>query len=111
MNAPLSRIFWSLQSGIVVSARDGFHRRGKGIARDEFGVLNGIGIIVLLIGIGFTLSAAVSYSCRTALDWCNHWPPATVEKRRHHDETPPGLRVSIHEQPGSDCAGHRRFRD
>jgi len=63
MNAPLSRIFWSLQSAIVVSALGtGFIIVGRAIARDDFGdALNGIGIIVLLIGIGFTFSAAVSY--------------------------------------------------
>ena len=63
MNAPLSRIFWSLQSGIVVSMLGtGFIIVGQTIARAEFGdVLNGIGIIVLLIGIGFTLSSAMSY--------------------------------------------------
>jgi hypothetical protein len=63
MSAPLSRIFWSLQSGIVVSALGtGLIVVGSAIARDEFAdVLHGIGIIVLLIGIGFTLSSAVSY--------------------------------------------------
>jgi hypothetical protein len=49
MNAPLSRIFWSLQSGIVVST-------------DEFAqTLYGVGIVVLTIGLGFAISAAVSY--------------------------------------------------
>ncbi len=64
MGAPLSRIFWSLQSGIVVSALGaGLIVVGKTIAtNDEFAdVLDGFGIVVLMIGIGFTVSAAVSY--------------------------------------------------
>ena len=63
MNAPLSRIFWSLQSGIVVGAL------GAGLiivsnSRMIFELqqlLRGAGIVLLLIGVGFTISAAVSF--------------------------------------------------
>lgn len=64
MSAPLSRIFWSLQSGIVVSALGtGLVVVGRTIAANEelANVLDGFGIVVLMIGIGFTVSAAVSY--------------------------------------------------
>jgi ABC-type multidrug transport system fused ATPase/permease subunit len=63
MNAPLSRIFWSLQSGIVVSTLGtGLIFVSRGVATDEFAqVLYGVGIVVLTIGLGFAISAAVSY--------------------------------------------------
>jgi len=63
MNAPLSRIFWSLQSGIVVGAL------GTGLMIVAGNVSNvemheslwGFGIVLLLIGVGFAISAAVSF--------------------------------------------------
>ena len=63
MNAPLSRIFWSLQSGIVVSTLGtGLIFVSRGVATDEFAqTLYGVGIVVLTIGLGFAISAAVSY--------------------------------------------------
>ena len=63
MNAPLSRIFWSLQSGIVVSTLGGgLIFVSRGLATDEFAqLLYGVGIVVLTIGLGFAISAAVSY--------------------------------------------------
>ena len=63
MNAPLGRIFWSLQSGIVVSTLGtGLIFVSRGVATDEFAqILYGVGIVVLTIGLGFAISAAVSY--------------------------------------------------
>jgi hypothetical protein len=63
MAAPLGRIFWSLQSGIVVGVLGtGFIIVSRSIATPEFAsVLFGIGIIVLAVGLGFGASAAVSY--------------------------------------------------
>ncbi len=63
MSAPLSRIFWSLQSGIVACALGlGLIIVSRVTATIEFqNFLNGVGIVVLMIGIGFTVSAAVSY--------------------------------------------------
>ena len=64
MNAPLSRIFWSLQSGIVVGTLGaGLIFVSRGVATDpEFAqILYGIGIVILTIGLGFAVSAAVSY--------------------------------------------------
>jgi hypothetical protein len=64
MNAPLSRIFWSLQSGIVIGTLGtGLIFVSRGVATDdEFAqILYGIGIVILTIGLGFAISAAVSY--------------------------------------------------
>ena len=63
MAAPLSRIFWSLQAGIVIGAL------GTGLvfvsARstepEVSTFLSGVGIVILMIGVGFTVSAVVSY--------------------------------------------------
>jgi hypothetical protein len=63
MNAPLSRIFWSLQSGIVVGALGlGLLFVSSTATNVDLGqMLYGVGVIVLTIGLGFTLSAVVSY--------------------------------------------------
>lgn len=63
MSAPLSRIFWSMQSGIVLGALGGGLIVVSGTTGEpEVGTfLNGVGIVVLMIGIGFAVSAVVSY--------------------------------------------------
>jgi hypothetical protein len=64
MSAPLSRIFWSLQSGIVLGALGGGLMVVSGTATNEpeFATfLNGVGIVVLMIGLGFAVSAVVSF--------------------------------------------------
>ena len=63
MNAPLSRIFWSLQSGIVVGALGAglIIVSSTAMIFELQQVLRGAGIVLLLIGVGFTISAAVSF--------------------------------------------------
>ena len=64
MGAPLSRIFWSMQSGIVLGALGGGLMIVSGAATNEPELatfLNGVGVVVLMIGIGFAVSAVVSY--------------------------------------------------
>ena len=65
MSAPLSRIFWSLQAGIVIGALGSglmFVSRASAAGEPEVAnFLNGIGIVVLMIGVGFAVSAVVSY--------------------------------------------------
>jgi hypothetical protein len=63
MNAPLSRIFWSLQSGIVAGALGtGLMIVARNVSSPEVEQsLHGLGIVLLLTGIGFAVSAAVSF--------------------------------------------------
>ena len=63
MNAPLSRIFWSLQSGIVVGALGtGLMIVAGNVSNVEVHqTLRGFGIVLLLMGVGFAISAAVSF--------------------------------------------------
>jgi hypothetical protein len=63
MAAPLSRIFWSLQAGIVIGALGaGLLYVSRSTPFPEVSTfLGGIGVVILMIGIGFTISAAVSY--------------------------------------------------
>jgi hypothetical protein len=63
MNAPLNRIFWSVQAGIVIGALGtGLIYVGSRAQLPEVEqMFNGLGIVILTIGIGFTVSAAVSY--------------------------------------------------
>ena len=63
ISAPLSRIFWSLQSGIVLGALGGGLMVVSGTTNEAevATFLNGVGIVVLMIGLGFAVSAIVSY--------------------------------------------------
>lgn len=63
MNAPLNRIFWSLQSGIVVGALGAglIIVSNSAMMFELRQLLRGSGIVLLLIGMGFTISAAVSF--------------------------------------------------
>lgn len=65
MGAPLSRIFWSMQSGIVLGALGGglmvVSGSASGDSPELATFLNGVGIVVLMIGVGFAVSAGVSY--------------------------------------------------
>jgi hypothetical protein len=64
MSAPLNRIFWSMQSGIVLGALGGglMVVSGTATSEPEFATfLNGVGVVVLMIGLGFAVSAVVSY--------------------------------------------------
>jgi hypothetical protein len=63
IGAPLSRIFWSLQSGIVLGALGGGLIVVSSTAGEPEAVtfLHGVGVVILMIGIGFAVSAVVSY--------------------------------------------------
>lgn len=62
MGAPLGRIFWSLQSGTVVGALGiGLIIVSRSAASGIADVLYGVGIVTFVIGVGFAVSAAVSY--------------------------------------------------
>jgi hypothetical protein len=63
IGAPLSRIFWSMQAGIVLSALGVGLMVVSGTTTDEDAVafFNGVGVVILMIGIGFAVSAVVSY--------------------------------------------------
>ena len=63
MAAPLSRIFWSLQAGIVIGALGlGLvFVSGRTTEPEVSTFLSGVGVVILMIGVGFTVSAVVSY--------------------------------------------------
>jgi hypothetical protein len=63
MAAPLSRIFWSLQAGIVIGALGAglVFVSGSPNDPDVAAFLRGVGTVILMIGVGFAASAAVSY--------------------------------------------------
>jgi len=85
MDAPLGRIFWSLQAGIVLAATGvGLMFVGGRITFDELSQpLSGTGILALAVGVGFVVSAGVSYFIAQRLDLV----------------TPPGRRDLGHEAP------------
>ena len=63
MDAPASRIFWPLQTGIVVTAAGiGLSFMGRRIGITELNEpISGVGALVVAIGLGFVVSAAASF--------------------------------------------------
>ncbi len=62
MSAPVGRIFWSVQAGLVMIAGGiGFDLVSFKVVGPGSAVLYGIGVIALLIGIALVLSAGVFY--------------------------------------------------
>ncbi|MBI4908606.1 MAG: hypothetical protein HY820_33610 [Acidobacteria bacterium] len=62
MNAPLSRILWALQGGIVLAALGaGFFLVSGRVRGESAEALSGMGTLGLALGAGFVLSAAVSF--------------------------------------------------
>lgn len=62
MGAPLSRIMWSLQAGVVLAAAGvGFMVASSRMSRDMYLPLEILGILALAMGAGFAISAGVSY--------------------------------------------------
>jgi hypothetical protein len=84
MAAPLSRIFWALQAGIVILALGAglliVSRNASVPEVSEF--LGGIGVVILTIGVGFTISAVVSYFLSQRLGLVQSLPA------RYSGETP-----------------------
>ena len=62
MSAPIGRFLWSIQAGLVLSAAGfGMQFVGDQMPIDVAPVASGLGILLLSIGIGFVLSAIVSF--------------------------------------------------
>lgn len=62
MGAPLSRIMWSLQAGLVLAAAGiGMQFASGSVPNGDGEPLHVMGIIALSLGVGFAVSAGVSY--------------------------------------------------
>ena len=62
MQAPISRIFWSLQGGLILVAMGiGFAMVSLRVKGEESEALYGLGVIGLLIGVALVISAGVFY--------------------------------------------------
>ena len=60
ISAPLGRILWSLQSGVVLSAA-GIGVLSLSVDADAQHLVSGFGLLAVALGIGFILSSAISY--------------------------------------------------
>jgi hypothetical protein len=62
MGAPLNRIMWSLQAGLVLCAAGcGLMLASSRVGEDAYLPLEIMGILALALGVGFAVSAAVSF--------------------------------------------------
>jgi hypothetical protein len=84
MGAPLSRIMWSLQAGLVLAAAGiGLMVASQTIVeRDASDPLHVFGVLAIALGAGFAVSAAVSYLLSQKLGLLDQAP------QKRHAETP-----------------------
>ena len=62
VSAPVGRILWSIQMGLVVAAAGvGLQWVSSGVDKDAAQPLYALGVVALCVGIGFVLSAVVSF--------------------------------------------------
>ena len=62
VSAPIGRILWSVQTGLVVAAAGlGLQWVSSGVDKDAAQPLFALGIVALCVGIGFVISAVVSF--------------------------------------------------
>ncbi len=81
VGAPLSRILWSIQGGVVLIAGGiGLHIVGGRVADPAAASLHGLGVIGIALGVGFVVSAIISF---------------VISQRLGLIETPPAARLAI----------------
>jgi hypothetical protein len=77
VSVPISRFLWSMQAGLVLSAAGlGMEIVSGQMPIDVTPVASGLGILVLSIGIGFVVSAIVSFVLSRKLGLVPATPPA-----------------------------------
>jgi hypothetical protein len=78
VSAPIGRILWSVQTGLVVAAAGiGLQWVSGGVDKDAAQPLYALGVVALCVGIGFVLSAVVSFILSRRLKLFE--PPATSD--------------------------------
>jgi hypothetical protein len=77
VSAPIGRFLWSIQAGLVLSAAGfGMQFVSNQMPIDVAPVATGVGIVILSVGIGFVLSAIVSFLLSRKLGLVPANPPA-----------------------------------
>ena len=76
MGAPLGRILWALQGGLVLMAGGiGLQIVSGRVGNEAAQPLNGLGVLALALGVGFVLSAILSYVISQRLGLIEPAPP------------------------------------
>jgi hypothetical protein len=77
LGAPLGRILWSLQGGLVMMAGGvGLQVVGGRVAYEAGQPLHALGVIAVALGVGFVISAIISYVISRRLGLIEPTPPA-----------------------------------
>ena len=85
--APLGRILWSVQAGVVLSVVGvGFEVVSRRVIEDVGQPLALFGVLAIALGFGFILSGVVSYALSRKLGLLEPLPAAVPER---HDRRPP----------------------
>lgn len=76
MGAPFGRILWSLQGGLVLmSAGIGLQFVSGRVGNEAAQPLNALGVLALALGVGFVISAIISYVLSQRLGLIEQAPP------------------------------------
>jgi hypothetical protein len=82
VGAPLGRILWSLQGGLVLmSGGFGLHFIGDRMRDEVSQPLRALGVLALALGVGFVASAIISYVISKRLGLIEPPPPAPRSER------------------------------
>jgi hypothetical protein len=89
LGAPLSRILWSVQAGVVFTILGlGFELVSRRVIEDVGQPLSVFGVLGMALGIGFIASGAVSYILSRRLGLLDSLLPLPPASERHDSPTP-----------------------
>jgi hypothetical protein len=90
MGAPLSRIMWSLQAGLVLVAGGcGMMLASGRMSDDSYLPVEIMGILAVALGVGFAISAAVSYVLSQKMGLLEPAPQKRASRPDHPTDTRP----------------------
>jgi hypothetical protein len=84
ISAPVSRVLWSLQAGVILGAAGlGLKAVSFSVEKDVASALSALGVLAMAIGAGFIVSAALSYIVSRRM---GIWQPPVSRTAEAHGE-------------------------
>jgi hypothetical protein len=89
LGAPLSRILWSVQAGVVFTVLGvGFEVVSRRVIQDVGEPMSVFAVLAMALGLGFIASGAVSYILSRRLGLLDPAPLMPIDRAERHDSSP-----------------------